>query len=116
MKIFENLKKILWRHQLFSENLKKTYMGWKKNSKNRQKFFFLRNGQNYLKVTKKAQKSKFGSILLDLQPFFRQILRCPKSRIWRGTAKLRFSRLWASQKGPFGGHSKLKNVKSRQTP
>ena len=65
-------------------------MGCKKNSKYREKKFFFRNGHNYLKVTKKAQKSKFGPILLHLEPFFTQILRCAKSPIWYVPFKMHY--------------------------
>ena len=46
----------------FCKNPEKTYMGWKKKSKNRKKIFFFRIVQNYPKVTKKAKKSKFRPI------------------------------------------------------
>ena len=33
-------------------------------------------------MTKKCEKSKFGPILVDLEPFFSQILRWPKSPVF----------------------------------
>jgi hypothetical protein len=63
------------------ENRKKTNFGCKEKSKNRENFISFGNGHNYPKVTKKVEKSIFGLILLDLHPFFGQILRWPKSLI-----------------------------------
>ena len=76
------------------------------------KIFFFRNGHNLLKVSKKAQKSIFGPILLDLQSFFDQILRWPKSPIFDYVSGL-------SHFGRFGGgqnrgqsHQKSKKVQN----
>ena len=73
-----------WRHPeiwmaSFVKNAKITYFGWKKKSKNREKKFFFRIGQNYPKITKKVKKSKFRPILLRLEPIFGHFLRWPKS-------------------------------------
>ena len=61
------------------QKAKITYFGWKKKSKNREKKFFFRIGQNYPKITKKVKKSKFRPILLRLEPIFGHFLRWPKS-------------------------------------
>merc|ERR1711994_523792 len=55
----------------FCKNQKMTFSGSKKKSKTRKNFFFS-IVQNYPKVTKKAKKSKFRPIYLDLERFFDQ--------------------------------------------
>ena len=66
----------------FCKNPKITFLGSKKKSKNRKKFFFFRIVQNYPKVTKKVKNSKFWAILLRLELIFGHFLRCPKSPNW----------------------------------
>ena len=111
---FEMVKiaNLAWNREVESRNAKKTNIGWKKKSKNRGKIFFFRNGHNLVKVSKKAQKSIFGPILLDLQSFFDQILRWPKSPIFDYVSGL-------SHFGRFGGgqnrgqsHQKSKKVQN----
>ena len=75
---WRNLRQIRWMAS-FAKNPKITYFGWKKKSKNREKNFFFRIGQNYPKITKKVKKSKFRPILLRLEPIFGHFLRWPKS-------------------------------------
>jgi hypothetical protein len=60
---------------------KKRILAEKENRKIVKIFFFFGNGHNCPKIAKKVEKSIFGPILLDLQPFFGQILRWPKSLI-----------------------------------
>ena len=61
------------------KKLKITFLGSKKKIKNREKNFFFRIGQNFPKVTKKVKNSKFGPVLLRLEPIFGHFLRWPKS-------------------------------------